>query len=167
MGTALIVVAIAAGQDYVSETQQRTRAPQRCLGGVHPARLVRVAAANVPGCAQNKELQFQKLNALKDIIEVKVKRDGKQVRVRGWGGSPLRWGSKNMQRARFDTQPSHLRHLMPRHGRRGGPLSGLARTRCTNPLRRRQRSKRERWAEAGRGRRQQNAEQGRAKEGRQ
>ncbi len=45
-GTALIVVMIAAGQDY------------------------------------NKERQFQKLNALKDIIEVKVKRDGKQVRSR-------------------------------------------------------------------------------------
>lgn len=28
----------------------------------------------------SKELQFQKLNALKDIIEVKVVRDGKQVR---------------------------------------------------------------------------------------
>lgn len=28
----------------------------------------------------SKELQFQKLNALKDIVEVKVKRGGKQVR---------------------------------------------------------------------------------------
>lgn len=47
LGTALVVVFIAAGQDY------------------------------------GKELQFQKLNALKDAIDIKVIRNGKQVGLVG------------------------------------------------------------------------------------
>ena len=58
LGTAFIVVFLAAGQDY------------------------------------SKELQFQKLNALKDVIEVKVMRNGKTVSSSGSGSGSSAGGGR-------------------------------------------------------------------------